>query len=339
MQKKHNHGVVFGKFMPMHLGHEYLIETAINECNKVSIILCSLSNEPIGGDLRFQWISNRFESDKVNIYHIKEDWIPQEPSECHSKEVFYGTWAGAIKALVGNGIDALFASEDYVYPMSKYLSCEPIVVDKERMKYQVSGTKIRNNPFKYWAFINDDIKQYYRKNILIIGSESTGKSTLTSLLANYYNESNISSIGIQEYAREWIDNELNGDMNRLKFDHITNFGIQQNKLVRQSSYPLTFSDTDGIVSSIFQQVYFGKVDNKLIQEIHKEKDLYDLAIFLQPDCEWVDDGQRNLSSMRLEFTKMVKDLLDDTGIKYFEIGRSWVNRLNKSIEVINELIK
>lgn len=322
-------GIVFGKFMPLHLGHEYLINTAIENMDKVFVVVCSLSNEPIDGELRYQWMVNRYEKlieeGRVEVFHLKEDWIPQEPKDCDNYDVFYGTWAGTLNALVNyRPIDYVFGSEAYINPVARHLQATPYIVDIDRETFPVSGTACRTNPFANWEYMNPNVRSYFTKKILIIGGESTGKSTLTDNLANFFRESGYKAIGIPEYARDWIDDNLGGDMDRLEFEHITHFGKQQMKLVNhfanEGNMQLVFSDTSAIASIVFQDVYYDNFSLDLSDEVEKEQ--WDLVLFLQPDVPWVDDGQRNLPHIRHYVNNSISDILDSINQPYFIIRGS-----------------
>ena len=54
--KKYNHGFVLGKFMPLHSGHIFLLETAKKQCNKLTILLCAQPDDPIPGAIRLKWL-------------------------------------------------------------------------------------------------------------------------------------------------------------------------------------------------------------------------------------------------------------------------------------------
>ncbi|MDF2535106.1 MAG: ATPase [Bacillales bacterium] len=177
------------------------------------------------------------------------------------------------------------------------------------------------------------------KKILIIGAESTGKSTLTNTLFHYY-ECNYKVKEIQEFAREFIDEVLDGDMKNLKFEHITFFGQMQMMLVRQAEkskkYDLIFSDTDAIVSSVFQEVYYKKVDKDLLKEVKKEE--WDLVLFTQPDIPWVNDGQRDLGHRRQEINRMFKATLHSRCIKYVEISGDYEDRIETAIKAVDSIL-
>jgi nicotinamide riboside kinase len=181
-------------------------------------------------------------------------------------------------------------------------------------------------------------KRITAKQVLILGAESTGKTTLTEDLANIFAERGYRTKAVLEYAREWIDDKLEGDMNRLEYEHITHFGITQMKLVQECShlYDIVFSDTDAIVSSIFQEIYYGRVDPLLITTMKSEK--WDLVLLTHVDVEWVDDGQRNLSHMRQAIHTKFEDTLDELGMTYINVKGNWNERKAIAIETVNALL-
>lgn len=347
-------GLVFGKFYVFHKGHQYLIDTALSECDKVYVIVCSLSSETfVDGETRYNWIretyKDRIEYGHLNVIHLNEDWIPQEPSECINHDVFYGTWAGTINALVGyNKIDKMYASEDYVYPMSQHLQCQPRIVDKERTTYPISGTKCRQSIYENWKYLNPIVRKHFVKKVLIIGGESTGKSTMTKFLADTINSiTDLSAIGIQEYAREYIDTELDGNMDNLNFGHITHFAQTQMDLVRQAvesgSYNIVISDTDAVVSAVFQSMYHGYIGQEVLDEIEKEIDMWDLIIHLKPTVAWVDDGQRDLGSDldRKHVDSLISTILQVNRFKNVRTieFEDFHDREYKAIDYITDMLK
>ena len=40
-------GLIIGKFMPPHLGHQYLVDFARNYVDELNVLVCSLKSEPI----------------------------------------------------------------------------------------------------------------------------------------------------------------------------------------------------------------------------------------------------------------------------------------------------
>jgi len=335
-------GLVFGKFMPLHKGHQLLIETGISNCDELTVVVCSLPTEPIDGNLRYEWTKKLY-GDKAKVFHLNKANLPQVPEECASEEEFYGIWRDEMLQFVEGGkVDILFTSEDYGDITAKYFECEHMEVNKARDIVPVSGTACRTNPYANWQYMHPMVRTYFTKSVLVIGGESTGKSTLTKNLEEYYLNNGIRAYGIQEYARHWIDTRLDGDMDKLQFKHITLFGTTQMSRVRYYQQngvnQLVISDTDAIVSSVFQQLYFGKIDQALIDEADLEK--FDLALLLYPDVPWVNDGQRNLGewAMRMNVFEMLRFELSKRNIPYVIVKGEWGARFKTATRAINDLI-
>ena len=49
-------GFLLGKFMPPHAGHVSLIEAARRLVDELTILVCSLPDDPIPGQVRLEWM-------------------------------------------------------------------------------------------------------------------------------------------------------------------------------------------------------------------------------------------------------------------------------------------
>lgn len=139
--KKYKSGLFLGKYMPPHKGHLSVIMLGSLNCEKFTVLACSLKNEPIPGELRAQWV-NQFcqESYFTNTKVIAiTDELPQFPEE-HID--FWTIWCDLIKKHCPD-IDVIYSSEDYGFELAKRLNIPHELVDKERKKVPVSGTAIR----------------------------------------------------------------------------------------------------------------------------------------------------------------------------------------------------
>jgi nicotinamide riboside kinase len=131
-------------------------------------------------------------------------------------------------------------------------------------------------------------------------------------------------------------------MEKLRFEHITHFGKSQMQQVKDAveygDFPIVFSDTDAIVSSVFQEIYFRKIADELLDEVKKEHGYWDLILFTNSDVPWVDDGQRNLQDQREEVSQKFLSIIQNIGSPYVIIEGDWKQRLEKAIDVVNKLI-
>ncbi len=195
-------GFVLGKFLPLHKGHLALIEFACQHCDFLYIIVCFSKEEPIEGIVRKQWLYNELSSYK-NIALISlpydESVLPNTSVSSHdvSKK-----WATELKKVVPDA-DIVFTSEKYGDYLAEFMNIEHLLYDEGRVAFPISSSMINKEPFKYWNYIADSAKPWFVKKIAILGSESTGKSTLTEKLANHFNTAYVA-----EAAREIVEKTI-----------------------------------------------------------------------------------------------------------------------------------
>src|SRR5947209_7836559 len=105
-------GLVIGKFMPVHNGHRYLIDTALAQVARLTIVVCSSPGELIPGPLRFQWMQALYP--QVHVVHLVQEasWSPRGHPAC------YGRWAQALQRGHPAPIDLVFGSEEYIAPLA-----------------------------------------------------------------------------------------------------------------------------------------------------------------------------------------------------------------------------
>jgi HTH-type transcriptional regulator, transcriptional repressor of NAD biosynthesis genes len=328
MDKKYKNSLVLGKFAPPHRGHLYLIDTALENSEVVHVVLCHNSTQNIPGKIRFETL-NKIYGDKIKLYLLDDTGLPQSDIGWN-KDEFYALWVPTVYKLIDK-LDAVFTSEDYGDDFAHYLGVEHFLVDKERTKYPVSGTKIRTEPFNYWKFIPDQIKPYFIKRIAIMGPESVGKSTMTKYLANYF-QTNF----VIEYGR--LVYESNGNKIELKdFIPISKGRQEIEDWIIKSSNRLLFCDTEDITTYIFSKMYFPEeyqtIEPWLLNTINS-KAPYDLYILLKPDIRGVQDGTRNFLKERESHYEVIKSELMNRNLNFVEVGGDFESRNSQCVQII-----
>ena len=154
-------GVIIGRFMPLHAGHEYLIRFARAYCTEVTVFVCTLASEPIPGDLRFAWMSRLFPD--VNLVHVTEE-IPQASrSQAGASRI----WADAMRSRIDHDPRYVFASEEYGTDLAHALGAEFVPVDPQRSVFPVSAGMIREDPFAHWRYIPPPVRPYFAKKVVV----------------------------------------------------------------------------------------------------------------------------------------------------------------------------
>ncbi|MEH7249086.1 multifunctional transcriptional regulator/nicotinamide-nucleotide adenylyltransferase/ribosylnicotinamide kinase NadR [Neobacillus niacini] len=336
-------GFIGGKFLPLHLGHVYAIVQASSIVDELYVVLShseirdrelclNTKMNDIPAQIRLRWLSQLTK----DMPHVKVISIEDDQDNANYN---WADGAQFIKKAIGKPINFVFSSEiDYIEIFKElYPNTEHKLIDPMRALVNISATAIRRDGvFRHWEFIPDFVKPYFVKKVVVVGTESCGKSTLTKNLAKIYN-----TTYVEEYGRT-ICEELGGcdgimvqeDYQKIAYGH----KMAEFKAIDMAN-KLVFIDTEAIVTQFYSNLYNDE-HQPVLDEIAKLQN-YDLWLFLEPDVKWVDDGLRvhGEDEERYQNNRHLKTLLDKQNIEYHRLTGSYENRLNGAIESIEQLLK
>lgn len=319
-------GFVFGKFMPLHLGHLSLIEFASKNCSKLYVILCYNSEEEIPGVFRERWLKQALEKYE-NIILISFCYNQEELSNSSiSSRETSKLWGNVYKKLVPHA-DVVFTSEEYGDYLSEFMGVEHMSFDKRRAKNSISASAIRNDPFYYWDFIADEAKPFFVKKVAIVGTESTGKSILSGKLADHFKTAFVPEAGreIVEISGECTIEQLH-QVSKLHAERIENEISNANKLL--------FLDTDLNITKSYSLFLFNQeLDVDPWIEKANECDLY---LFSETDAPYIQDGTRFSKEQRDNLSLSHKKMLEKNGEKYISLSGTWDDRFHAACNIIKE---
>ena len=333
---QYNVGMYGGSFNPLHMGHVDCIIRAANMCKELYIVLSIGHNRgEIDGRIRYRWI---YQLTK-HIGNVKIITLEDEAaSKADYDEKYWQSDADKVKAAVGKHIDVVFCGSDYdensfwnkCYPESK-LYIFP--------RNDISSTEIRKNPYAHWDWIPNIAKPYYVKKVLLMGGESTGKSTLTINLANRFNTNYIDEAGRDISERSGTDMMmLSEDFTEILLQHKLN----EIKAIEHSS-KVIFEDTDALITQFFMGFLEdpGIEKNKALSDAIDALNSYDLILFLEPDVEFVQDGDRSeeIRDNREKYSDQIKDLILSHGKRFVIVSGSYEERYEKAITEVNRLFE
>lgn len=167
------------------------------------------------------------------------------------------------------------------------------------------------------------------ERILIIGPESTGKSTLATDLAAHFNEP-----WVPEFAREYLE-KLNRE---YQFEDLSEIGKGQIRLEDEfalGANKLLFVDTDLRVIKVWSEHKFDKVHNWILEEI--ERRMYSKILITDVDLPWEADPLREHPEpgMRQYFLDKYLDLAHQSGFPFQLISGARAKRLDSSVNFIS----
>jgi NadR type nicotinamide-nucleotide adenylyltransferase len=176
------------------------------------------------------------------------------------------------------------------------------------------------------------------KKIVVIGPESTGKSTLCEMLSQHFK-----SPWVPEYAREYLlihgtnysyEDLLTIAKGQLSLeDKICEETVATNSQSPIPSAPI-FIDTDMHVMKVWCEFVFGKCHQWIIDEIAKRK--YDLYLLCNTDLPWVKDELREYPDFetREKLFRIYKDILVNQSTPWVEISGGPEERIKTALEAV-----
>lgn len=162
------------------------------------------------------------------------------------------------------------------------------------------------------------------KIIVITGAESTGKSTLTEVLAHHFNVP-----FIPEYARSYIEN-LNRKYNYNDVEIIARKQVEMLNSVKKSNSKFIFLDTWLIITKIWFEEVFKKIPSWIEHEIKNTK--IDLFLVCDTDLPWIPDSVReNGDENRLKLQKKYIEQIEHYDFNYKIVSGGQNERIKNAI--------
>ena len=172
------------------------------------------------------------------------------------------------------------------------------------------------------------------KKIVVLGPESTGKSSLCAGLAAHYN-----TIWVKEFAREYLlqhgtdytfDDLLTIANGQLKIEDEGNavaIHQQKNKII---------IDTDMYVMKVWSEFVFNRCNNWILNRIVERK--YDLYLLANIDLPWVKDELREFPDLatREQLFHHYKEILESQNVPWGMVSGVGEDRLQNAISIIDE---
>lgn len=307
-------GIIVLTALPPTKGHGYLIRFAsdflftIDKSASLHVIVCSKPNEPIDGWVRATSISDEFE-DLRNVWVSHRDANDPDLPEHHIG--FWSHWRNVVLSKV-NHIDAddiLFASEEYGVEFAEKLGCRFVPCDPGRDIFDIKAAEVRADPLGQFDKILPSFASRLQKRVTFFGAESTGKTTLSRYVADYFK-----SIWVHEWARPYLEMCGPEVTDERMANIVSGQWAAQHAASERSLTPFIVQDTDLFSTLGYYKIYGGQYTNDLRMLMTGTKS--DLYLVMNSKIPFTPDRLRYGGNKRESTDQFWIDILEEYGLPY-----------------------
>ncbi|OWP61411.1 ATPase [Hymenobacter amundsenii] len=170
--------------------------------------------------------------------------------------------------------------------------------------------------------------------VALTGPESTGKTTLSSLLADHYH-----TVWVPEYARAYLTERgpqyALSDLEEMARGQLAAEEAAIREAARRGR-PVVFCDTDLLVIKIWSEHSFGYCPDWILRRIEQQR--YDLVLLLNVDMPWQPDPLREHPHHRAHFYALYQRELHGQLSNFAEISGPPAERLEQACFHVDMLL-
>ena len=173
------------------------------------------------------------------------------------------------------------------------------------------------------------------KRVVLIGSESTGKTTLAERLARHYGVS-----WVPEFVRDYAAAKGSA------LDASDVDAIARGQVAREDEYRsraeagderLLISDTDLLSTVVYAGHYYGRAPEWVADAArHRRPDLY---LLLDVDLPWIPDPQRDRGHLRPEMHALFRAAVEASGASFVVISGNTEARFASARAAIDGVLR
>jgi HTH-type transcriptional repressor of NAD biosynthesis genes len=346
------HGLVLGKFYPPHAGHGLLVRTAAAACDRVTVLVLAATVESIPLAVRVAWMEELHRGlSNVRIVGGLDD----HPVDYQSDEA-WRLHVALFQSLLDSPVDAVFTSEKYGEELGRWMNAKAVCVDLDRRVAPYSGSAVRADPVGTWDAIADPVRGWFARRVVLVGAESTGKTTLAQALCAALRLRGgahgltrwVPEVGrevtAEKLARAQATAALEGrpgprieDVAWISadFEAIAHAQTQREDAQARLGGPVLICDTDAFATGIWHERYQG-TRSALVEARAVHHPLY---LLTHPaEVPFIQDGLRDGERIRGWMTDRFVQRLEETKRRYVLVRGGREERLQRCLAEIDQLL-
>lgn len=320
-------GFVVGKFYPPHRGHKHLINIARSQVDRLVVMLAHHESQRIPGELRREWLQEIHPDCDV---HLVPDVLDDDSEQ----------WARFTIAHLGRAPDVVFSSEDYGPRFAAHMNCRHVMVDRQRVRVPVSGTAVRSDPLGHLDFLEPCVRAYFVRRVVLVGAESTGKTTLAELLARKWRTNWVPEFGREYWERKVAGLSMDGPLPGWSSEEFVTIAAEQQtreNLAARTANRVLICDTNAWATGTWHERYLDRRDDRV--DAIGRNDVAHLYLLTLPDVPFVQDGWRDGRQIRDWMHTRFLDQLRAMPVPVVLVAGSIESRMDAACTAISDLLR
>jgi NadR type nicotinamide-nucleotide adenylyltransferase len=311
--------VTVGKFNPPHLGHAHLVRTGASHVDTLYVLLCDRPDQTIPADTRAAWLCDAA-PDNVTVL-ITADDLPaaNEP------------WAARALEVLPEAPTLAVTSEEWGEGWAAAMGADHLLVDLERSTHGISGTSLRSDLASGFDHLVPAARAALAKRIVVVGAESTGKSTLAEAIAR-----ELGTVWVPEHGRWYWEGRRHLADHGWTTDEFRRIAAAQRRLeddlARKAVGGILLADTDALATAVWHKRYLGFADPVLDEMAATTAP--DLYLICHNDIPWVQDGTRESEAARQWMQDAIVERARASMAGVAQITGTPAERVSRAVEAV-----
>ena len=285
------HALVVGKFAPLHLGHQLVLDEASRVGRLTVIVWSNPDFEDMPNEVRTGWIRALYPSAHVIVgeggpSNDAPDVVPRE-------------YVRDLLARHDLHPDVVFTSESYGPGFAAHLGVQHRQVDLSRARVPISGTRLREDVHTLRSFLDPLVYRHFVELVVFLGAESTGKSTLAQAMA-----AAMGTAFVPEYGRTHYESR-GGELDLDDYVTIAHTQREMEEDAARRAKRFVFVDTNAITTMFFSH-YYNRDSRPELQSLADAcAGRYRHVFVCDDDIPFEQDGWRDEPAWRARMQGMV----------------------------------
>lgn len=311
-----------GKFNPPHLGHLHMIKAGAREVDRFYVLVCARPDQTIPAESRAAWLADAVPGNVIVL--ITPDDLPEanEP------------WATRTLEVLPESPDLAVTSEPWGQGWAEAMGADHLLVDLDRTSHPISGTALRSDLAPGFDQLVPAARAALARRVVVVGAESTGKSTLAEGIADA-----VGTVWAPEHGRWYWEGRRHLADQTWTTDEFRRIATAQRRLeddlARKATGGLIVADTDALVTAVWHERYLHRSDPALDGIVAATAP--DLYLVCEDGIPWVQDGTRESEADRRWMHEEIRRRVDASPAAVVEVVGGPAERLAQALEAVRPL--